>query len=100
MRSRLCALTILGFFLVLLPSRALAWGANAERLIANRAVDTLPRDLRPFFDANRAFLTAHAAEPLEWLQKNPETERPNHILFVDHYGKFSFEALPRTYKAA
>ena len=46
------------------------------------------------------FLTAHAADPLEWLQKNPETERPNHILFVDHYGNFPFAALPRTYKAA
>ena len=49
MRSRFWALAVLGFFLVLLPSRAFAWGANAERLIANRAVDTLPPDLRPLF---------------------------------------------------
>ena len=32
--------------------------------------------------------------------KTPKTERRNHILYLDHYGKFPFDALPRSYDAA
>jgi hypothetical protein len=90
---------LLGFAL-LLPLRLRAWGANAERLIANKAVDTLPADLRPYFEANRDFITRHAADPFETLTKSPKTERRYHVLFLDHYGKFPFDALPRKYDDA
>jgi hypothetical protein len=85
---------------LLLPLRLGAWGANADRLIANKAVDTLPPDLRPYFDANRDFITRHAADPFDALIKTPKTERRYHVLFLDHYGKFPFDALPRNYDAA
>ena len=96
------ALVPLAVFLVValfLPARAFSWGANAERLIANKAVDTLPPELRPFFEANRDFITRHSADAVEALAHSP-SERPNHFLYLDHYGKFPFDALPRTYKAA
>jgi len=82
------------------PSLARAWGANAERLVSNKAVDTLPPEIRGFFEANRDWLGRHAADPLDWLEKNPLTERRNHFLYLDRYGKFPFESLPRDYKAA
>jgi hypothetical protein len=82
------------------PSPASAWGAGAERLILNKAVETLPPDVRGFFEANRDFLTRHVTEPLDWLAKDPLTERRNHYLYLDHYGKFPFDALPRDYKIA
>ena len=86
--------------ILVLPKPAGAWGANAERLISNKAVDTLPPEIHGYFEANRDWLSHHVTEPLDLLQKNPLTERRNHFLYLDHYGKFPFDALPRDYKAA
>jgi hypothetical protein len=90
---------VLGLTL-LIAVQAFGWGANAHRLIANRAVDTLPPDVQPFFSANREFIGRHVTDPLEWLEKTPAAERPNQILHLDHYGKFPFDSLPREYKSA
>jgi hypothetical protein len=82
------------------PRPARAWGAAAERLIANKAVETLPPEVRGFFEANRDFFSHHVAEPLDWLEKKPLIERRNHFVYLDHYGKFPFTSLPRNYQAA
>jgi hypothetical protein len=82
-----------------LPSGVKAWGNNAQRLIVNHAVDTLPYELRPFFENNRSFLIQHVNDPLSVLDKRPN-ERQNHFIELDKYGKFPFDALPRSYKAA
>ena len=78
-----------------------AWGGgnNAQRLIIGRAVGSLPSDLRPFFENNAAFLVQHVNDPLNQLNKKPN-ERNNHFIELDKYGKFPFETLPRSYKAA
>jgi hypothetical protein len=81
------------------PGPVLAWGSNAQRLVVNHAVDTLPYDMRPFFESNRNFLIQHVNDPLNLLDKHP-SERQNHFIELDRYGKFPFEALPRTYKNA
>jgi hypothetical protein len=85
---------------VLTPVALFAWGANSQRLIATRAVDTLPPDLRPFFETNREFILRHVTDPLTALETSPKTEAPNHFLYLDHYGKFPFTELPRDYRAA
>jgi hypothetical protein len=76
-----------------------AWNANADRLIANKAVDALPDEVRPFFEANRNFIVQHAIGPPDESTKNP-AERHNSFIRLDHYGLFPFTALPRDYKAA
>jgi hypothetical protein len=81
------------------PRCAEAWGRNAQRLIVNKAVDTLPAEIRPFFEANRSSLLQHITDPLDALGKNA-VERRNHFIALDKYGRFPFEALPRSYKAA
>jgi hypothetical protein len=83
-----------------LPLHTVAWGPNAERLIANRAVETLPSDLRPFFQSNRDFITRHAADAVESLDKGLATESRNQVLYLDRYGQYPFETLPRKYEAA
>lgn len=85
---------------LLAPIPAFAWGANGQRLIANRAIDTLPPELQSYFDANREFILRHVTDPLGFLEKTPATEKPNHFLYLDHYGKFPFDSLPRDYDAA
>ncbi len=81
------------------PASAFAWGANGHRIITNKAIETLPPELRPFFEANRGFLMQHSTDPLQDLVKNP-TDRRFHVLMLDRYGKFPFDALPRSYNAA
>ena len=91
----LVAVAVLAVF----PRCAYAWGRNAQRLIVNKAVDTLPADIRPFFEANRGFLAQHVTDSLDSLAKNTAEQR-NHFIALDKYGRFPFTALPRQYKAA
>jgi len=81
------------------PQCARAWGASAHKLIVNQAVDTLPQDIRFFFEANRTFLIQHVTDPLDVIQRTP-SERHHHFLYLDKYGRFPFDSLPRNYKAA
>jgi hypothetical protein len=87
------------FFSLAAPLPTLAWGANAQKLVINQAIDTLPLDLKPYFESNRSFLVQRVTDPLEAAGKNP-AERRNHYIRFEKYGRFPFEALPRSYKAA
>jgi hypothetical protein len=95
---RLPTFLALAFALLAEPA-AFAWGNNANRLVVNRAIDTLPQDIRGFFDANRAILLQHVNDPFVSVAKTP-AERKNQFLYLDKYGRFPFEVLPRSYKAA
>lgn len=98
-RMRLSALFVVAFAFAAVPSCTKAWGRNAHRLIINKAVDTLPADVRSFFEAGRGSLLQHVTDPLDSLAKNP-AEKRNDFIALDKYGRFPFEALPRSYKAA
>jgi hypothetical protein len=76
-----------------------AWGKNGHRLVVNKAIDTLPPDIRSFFETNLALLSQHVTDPLDAISKTP-AERHNHFILLDKYGRFPFEALPRDYKSA
>jgi hypothetical protein len=91
-------LAVVGMF-ALLPQYAGAWGANGHKLIVNQAIDTLPADIRFFFEGNRSILLQHVTDPLEAIEKTP-SERHHHFLYLDKYGRFPFDSLPRNYKAA
>ncbi len=91
------ALTLL--FAGLAAPRANAWGEKGNRLVVGKAIETLPAEVRSFFDANRNYLVQHAADP---LLANPKTpiDRGARYLFLERYGRFPFDTLPRNYKAA
>lgn len=97
--SSCTALWIAATLSLALPHPVRAWGANGQKLVVNQAIETLPPDIRGYFEANRAFLVHHVTDPLEAEAKNP-SERHNHFIRLDKYGRFPFEALPRSYKAA
>ena len=104
MRSRLLsgAALFLAVLLLTLPS-SYSWGENADRLVANKAMDTLPEEMQPFFQANRQFIIQHVSDPQESVPKslNPfEHPRPADFIALDHYGPFPFSALPREYNHA
>lgn len=62
---RVCAIGALTAVL-LWPSPAGAWGFEAHKFIVARAIDILPEPLRPFFEANRAFIVERAIDPDLW----------------------------------
>lgn len=95
-RAALALLTLI--LLVALPC-SFGWGENAERLITNKAVDTLPDEMQGFFAANRQFLVQHVTDVQESVDRNP-SEQHNNFIQLDHYGPFPFAALPRSYNAA
>jgi hypothetical protein len=85
--------------LLLFPQVSQGWGRGGHRLVVNKAIDTLPPDIRSYFEANRALLSQHVTNPLDEITKTP-AERHNHFIALEKYGRFPFEALPRVYKAA
>jgi hypothetical protein len=89
---------VLTILFLALPS-SFGWGENAERMIVDKAVDTLPDGMLPFFQANRSFLMQHVTDPLQSEARIP-AEQPKGFIALDHYGPFPFSALPRTYTAA
>ncbi len=98
-RRMLRAISAAAFLGVLLPANASAWGEKGHKLIVSKAVETLPAEVRPFFEGNRDFLVRHATDPVEASVKSP-AERKNRYLYLDRYGRFPYDNLPRSYKAA
>jgi hypothetical protein len=99
-RTRACVLC--AALCLSLPDHSFAWGRNGHRLVVNKAIDTLetlPPEFRGFFQSNRGLLVQHVTDPLDAVAKSP-AERHNHFILLDKYGRFPFEALPRSYKSA
>ncbi len=81
------------------PQDSLAWGKNGQKLVLNKAIDTLPPEIQFFFENSRAQLLQHVVDPFDAAQKSI-VERRNHYIYFEKYGRFPFDALPREYKAA
>ncbi len=78
---------------------AFAWGPNAERLVTNKAVDTLPPEIGSFFDSNRRFFVQHVTDS-DVTATASAVDKDNSFIALDHYGSFPFSDLPRSYAAA
>lgn len=76
-----------------------AWGPTAHRLTNRWAVDTLPAEIRPFFESNRQFLIDHANDADAWMAKDP-FERKRHYIYLDKYGIFPYLNLPHSFQRA
>src|SRR3954469_2257629 len=82
------------------PARVSAWGFNGHKYIADRAIDLLPADIRPFFQKYRVTIVEHAIDPDTYRTVGWTAEPPRHFLDMDSYGPFPFTALPHDYSAA
>ena len=90
---------VVGALVALALTCTWGWGENAERLVANKAVDTLPKEMGSFFEANRQYMVQHVTDAGELDAKIAADEHKSYIQ-LDHYGVFPFSALPRSYNAA
>jgi hypothetical protein len=74
--------------------RPAAWGFEAHRFIAERAIELLPPEIRPFYIKHRAMIVEHAIDPDLWRTAGWTEEPPQHFLDMDAYGAAPFDALP------
>lgn len=93
-RTALLPLAVAGA-VVLSSERPAAWGFEAHRFIADRAIELLPAEIRPYFAKHRAFITEHAIDPDLWRTAGWTEEPPQHFLDLDAFGPAPFDALPR-----
>jgi hypothetical protein len=83
------------------PLPASAWGLASHRMIAERAIETLPDPLRSFFQEHRRELSDLAVEPDTVLrERDGRKETVRHFIDLDLYGEPPFADLPRSYRAA
>ena len=86
--------------LCLLAVRPLAaWGPTGHDIVNTWAIQTLPPEMRGFFEANRQFILEHANDPDAWMAKD-RYERMRHYIYMDKYGIFPFLELPHSFKQA
>jgi hypothetical protein len=81
------------------PSFLHAWGPTAHDIVNTWGIQTLPPEIRTFFENNRQFLVEHANDPDEWMKKD-RFERKRHYIYLDKYGIFPYQALPHVYQQA
>jgi len=76
-----------------------SWGFYAHFRINHLAVFTLPKAMKPFYEANIDYITQHAisADKRRYVDS---TEAPRHYLNADHYGKNPFAKIPQNWNDA
>ena len=94
------AVALMMSLLVATPTPAAAWGFEAHRYIMSRAINLLPAQIRPFFEANRAFVVERAIDPDLWRTAGWEEESPRHYVDMDAYGPYPFKDLPHDFDEA
>lgn len=82
------------------PVPLVAWGFNGHKFIADRAIDLLPPEIRPFFQKFRTTIVEHSIDPDTYRTMGFTDETPRHFLDMDSYGPFPFKELPHNYDEA
>jgi hypothetical protein len=82
------------------PAPLTAWGLNGHRFITERAIELLPPEIRPFFQASKVAVVEHSIDPDTYRTMGFTEEPPRHFLDMDAYGPFPFNNLPRDFKEA
>jgi hypothetical protein len=87
--------------IVAIAAPASAWGLDAHAFITRRAIDLLPPELKPFYDAHRDEVALRATDPDLWRTVGWDEDQNHFVDFgVKEYGDYPFTALPRDLDAA
>lgn len=97
MRRLLVKLCLLLLLLAAAPLGQ-AWGPRGHELVNEHAIATLPPELRPFFETNRAWIITNASAPDDWIDSDP-SEAPHHFMDMERYAR-KFEEMPKTREEA
>ncbi len=85
----------------LLPAyyKSYCWGFYAHQKINYYAVFLLPPEMLVLYKPHIGFLNEHAVDP-DKRRYMVADEGPRHYIDIDHYGKYPYDSLPRTWNAA
>jgi hypothetical protein len=75
------------------------WGFYAHRQINYYAVFMLPPEMLALYKPNIRFISDHAVDP-DKRRYAVAAEGARHYIDIDHYGKYPFDSLPRTWPKA
>lgn len=75
------------------------WGPKAHRIVVDKAVDSLPPELRPFYSSQRGYLLDHVNDSEKTALTN-RAEAVRHFIYLDRYGKYPFPLLSHNYNQA
>ena len=75
------------------------WGFYAHSQINYYAVFLLPPEMIAFYKKHISFLADHAVDP-DKRRYAIADEGPRHYIDIDHYGKYPYDSLPRSWDAA
>lgn len=84
-------------FLLTVPAPLPSWDGTGQRMIANRAIETLPFPLRAFFRNHRQEILLLAVGPNQWGET---PTAGSGFIRLEEYGTFPFSNLPRDYNQA
>lgn len=85
--------------LLALQLHAFGWGFFGHRLINYHAVFLLPPEMLVLYKAQIDFLQEHSVDPDKRRYAIP-VEGPRHYIDIDHYGRYPYDSLPRSWKDA
>lgn len=80
-------------------STTFTWGFWAHKEIHRYAIQSLPAEMRSFFDANADSIILRSVDA-DRRRSFDKKEGPYHYVDLDRYGKYPFEELPRSYADA
>ncbi|MBI3586872.1 MAG: zinc dependent phospholipase C family protein [Ignavibacteriales bacterium] len=83
-------------FVVLVTRESLGWGFWAHKEIHRYAIQSLPPELKPFFEANADTIISGSIAP-DLRTSADKEEVPVHFIDIDRYGKYPFKELPQKY---
>jgi len=84
------------FVVILLVACAMptyAWEPTGHALITQHALQLLPRDMKPFYDANSRYIAAFCTLPDDWRETYRDEVGPNHFIDLDLLSKPPFADL-------
>ncbi|MCG8604900.1 S1/P1 Nuclease [bacterium] len=87
------------FLLLFLLQSGFGWGFFAHKWINRLSVETLPDEIRPFFESHKMYLADHSIDPDLRVGQDPK-EQYRHYIDIDMYGSFPFLELPRSFDEA
>jgi hypothetical protein len=87
------------FFIVTIHTSACAWGFWAHRKINNKAVATLPKEMKGFYSYYINYITNHAIDP-DKKRYCDKDEGPHHFIDLDHYCTWPCDSMPKSWQDA
>src|SRR4051794_38515860 len=84
------------FICICFSHQSFCWGFYCHKLVNYYAVFLLPPEMMTLYKKHIQYLNDHAVDP-DKRRYAVKEEAARHYIDMDHYGKYPFNSLPRTW---